>query len=262
MFAILVDVTKCTACERCVAACVEANGTDAVQAEIDRATCKDGLSADRLLSVVEVSDGRFARKSCMHCLDPVCVSACLVGGITKTGDGPVTYDASKCIGCRYCMLACPFHIPRYEWDTTTPFMKKCTMCFDRLQHGQLPACVAACPNQAIQFGERNSLLAEAHQKISRQPKKYLPRVWGESEFGGTSILYLSDVDLSVLGWPPQDTTAIPKLTEPLIAMTPVIGVSVAGSLLGLNWIVRRRMKLEREAPSQPPIEAHDNGRQE
>jgi formate dehydrogenase iron-sulfur subunit len=262
MYSILVDATQCTACERCVAACVETNGTDPVRAEIDRATSRDGLSADRMLSILEVGDGRFARKSCMHCLDPACVSACLVGGITKSGDGPVIYDSSKCIGCRYCMLACPFHIPRYEWDTTMPFIKKCNMCFDRVQQGQTPACVAACPNQALQFGERSALVAEAHRRIKAQPSKYLPRLWGEKEFGGTSLLYISDVDLKLLGWPPQETGAIPELTEPLIAQTPFIGASVAGSLLGVNWIIRRRMQLQREAQTNSSNEAHQDARQE
>lgn len=246
MKAILVDVTRCTGCERCVSACVEENELDPVKAQVDRAMTKDGLSENRYLSVPKVGEGRFVRMSCMHCLEPSCVSACLVGGLTKTPEGPVIYDPEKCIGCRYCMLACPFHIPRYEWDERVPFVCKCTMCFQRLQEGRVPACVEACPEDALKFGERGALLQEAHRMIASSHGRYLPRVWGEEEFGGTSVLYVSDVDLGAVGWPEPETEPIPSLTEPLIAKTPVIGLSVMGGLLGINWVIRRRMRLARE----------------
>jgi formate dehydrogenase iron-sulfur subunit len=260
MRAILVDVTRCTGCDRCVDACIDANGTDPVQAQLDRATTKDGLSENRLLSVLKIAPGRFARMSCMHCLEPSCVSACLVGGITKTPEGPVVYDREKCIGCRYCMLACPFHIPRYEWDQRIPYMKKCTMCAERLAHGYEPACVAACPHEALTFGERNALLGEAHRRIAAGRGAYVRRVWGEHEFGGTSVLYVSDVDLGAVGWPDTRTVPIPALTAPLIAKTPFIGLGVAGSLLGINWVIRRRMRIASEAAAdgaaeQPPSDA-------
>ncbi len=246
MKAILVDVTKCTGCERCVEACIAENDSDPVQAHVDRAVTWDGLSENRLLSLVQIGEGRFARKSCMHCLEPSCVSACLVGGLTKTPEGPVIYDPDKCIGCRYCMLACPFSIPRYEWQETTPFVRKCTMCFERVQEGIPPACVEACPNDALRFGDRDALLDEAHGLIASHRTVYLPRVWGESEYGGTSLLYLSDVDLSSIGWPPPGAGSVPSLTEPLISKTPFIGLGVASGLLGVNWIIRRRMNLQDE----------------
>ncbi|MGD2123700.1 MAG: 4Fe-4S dicluster domain-containing protein [Gemmatimonadota bacterium] len=260
MKAILVDVTKCTGCERCVEACIEENGLDPVKAQVDRAVTKDGLSENRFLSVPKVGEGRFVRMSCMHCLEPSCVSACLVGGITKTPDGPVVYDPDKCIGCRYCMLACPFHIPRYEWDDTVPFMRKCAMCFERLGDGLPPACVEACPNEALRFGDRNELLKEAHRTISAGAGRYLNRVWGEHEFGGTSVLYISDVDLGVAGWPDEEAESIPSLTEPLIAKTPFIGMGVMGSLLGINWVIRRRMRLAAENAPVAPV--HGSARQE
>jgi formate dehydrogenase iron-sulfur subunit len=251
MRAILVDVTACTGCERCVDACIQENGSDPVRADVDRALTRDGLSADRLLSVRQVGNGRFVRVSCMHCLEPSCVSACLVGGITKTPEGPVVYDPDKCIGCRYCMLACPFHIPRYEWDSTVPFMRKCAMCFQRQEEGRVPACVEACPEDALRFGDRDELLARAHRTIADNPDRYLPRVWGEHEFGGTSVLYLSDVDLAAAGWPGPETVAIPSLTEPLISKTPFIGFGVMATLLGINWVIRRRMELAGDTASTP-----------
>jgi len=188
MYGILIDVTRCTACEKCVAACVKRNGKDRKAADRDRAVTKDGLSSHRLSTVLEVGEGRFARKSCMHCLEPSCVSACLVGGLTRTADGAVLYDRDRCIGCRYCMLACPFHIPRYEWDKTIPYVAKCDMCFDRISRNELPACIDACPEGALKFGDRSALLDEAHELIKRYPDRYLDHVWGETELGGTSVL--------------------------------------------------------------------------
>jgi formate dehydrogenase iron-sulfur subunit len=144
------------------------------------------------------------------------------------------------------MLACPFHIPRYEWDETVPFMRKCAMCFQRQEEGLVPACVDACPNEALRFGDRNDLLTEAREIIASGRGLYMNRIWGEHEFGGTSILYISDIDLRAAGWPDAEAESIPHLTEPLIAKTPFIGVGVMSSLLGINWVIRRRMRLARE----------------
>ncbi|MFP4527180.1 MAG: 4Fe-4S dicluster domain-containing protein [Candidatus Kapaibacterium sp.] len=245
-YSILVDVTKCTGCEQCVNACIDANGQNKLKADFDRATSMDGLSDSRLLSIIDAGDGRYVRKSCMHCLEPACVAACLVGGITKTKEGPVVYDADKCIGCRYCMISRPFHIPRYEWNETTPFMKKCRMCHDRLVGGQLPACVAACPRGAIEFGKRSEMLARAHSIIDANKSKYINRVWGENEFGGTSVIYISDTDLAAIGWPKQNTESIPEITDPIIEKTPYIGGGVMLSMLGLNWIIGRRRRIAEE----------------
>ncbi len=231
-------------------ACIKINDSNYDQAQIDSVATRDGLSANRLSTIIKLDNGRFARKSCMHCLEPSCVSACLVGGITKSPEGPVIYDPDKCIGCRYCMLACPFHIPRYEWDQTHPYMKKCGMCFNRLKEGKLPACVEACPNNAMTFGRRDELLVKAHQIIASNPDKYQNHVWGEKEYGGTSVMYISDVDPSKLDWPNMSSLAIPELTEPLISKTPFIGLSVMAGILSINWVIGRRMKLAAKRQSQ------------
>jgi formate dehydrogenase iron-sulfur subunit len=257
MYGILIDVTKCTACEKCVAACTANKGLDPWQADRDRAVTADGLSEYRLSTVLKVADGRFARKSCMHCLEPSCVSACIVGGLTKTPEGPVVYDRDKCIGCRYCMLACPFHVPRYEWDKTVPYMVKCDMCSDRLSRNQPPACVEACPQKALTFGDRDQLLNHARSLIRQNPDRYRQHIWGEKEFSGTSVMYVSDVDLAALGWPAHGAAAIPSLTEPLIHKTPFIGLGVATALLGLNWIIKRRDELVvRPEPIPQPGKDH------
>ena len=241
--AILVDVTRCTGCERCAGACVETHHHDVAAAEADRATTRDGLSASRWCTLVRAEEGRFARKSCMHCLEPSCVSACLVGGLQKTAEGPVVYDPDKCIGCRYCMLACPFHVPRYEWSRVTPFMRKCDLCVDRLASGQRPACVEACPEKALTFGTREDLLERARALVRNHPSRYRPHVWGETELGGTSVLYVSDVDLAALGWPSAEAPPIPALTEPVIEKTPILGGTVLFGVWGLSAIIGRRRRL-------------------
>jgi len=244
MYGMLIDVTKCTGCEQCVAACVAANGLSPEAADRDRAVTPDGLSANRFLTLQPLGDsGRFARRSCMHCLEPSCVSACLVGSLEKTPSGAVVYDGDKCIGCRYCMLACPFHVPRYEWDTTTPKVKKCHLCHERLGTDGQPACVEACPNQALAFGDREQLLAKARGLLRDHPDRYIQKIWGESEWGGTSLLSVSDVDLTPAGWSVQKASAIPDITGPLIEKTPWIGLTVGASLLGLSWIIRRRNEM-------------------
>jgi formate dehydrogenase iron-sulfur subunit len=249
MKAILNDVTRCTGCERCIQACIEYNNLQedlpAVRAGRDR------LSGRRLASIVSAPGGAYARKSCLHCLKPACVEACLVGALTKSPQGPVVYDAEKCIGCRYCMLACPFSIPRYEWDKTLPFITKCTMCVQRLEAGQVPACVEACPHEAIMFGERDELMAEAHRRIESRSDLYLPHVYGEREVGGTCVLYVSHVPLEVLGWPERvGTKPIPAYTWPVISLTPGIAITVASVLTGVSWIVQRRMKIAAEQAAQ------------
>ena len=243
MIAILVDVTRCTGCERCVEACVEAHHLDPVGAKRDRVGNRDRLSEHLLSSVVPLGEGRFARKSCMHCLEASCVSACLVGGLSQSEEGAVLYDPEKCIGCRCCMLACPFHVPRYEWSQTRPLIKKCDFCISRVRAGLQPSCVAACPNEALSFGDREDLLREAHRRISDPSLTYLPRVWGEHELGGTSVLYVSDIDLSAVDWPSIETGAIPALTEPLISKTPYIGLGALTGIYALHWIIERRNRL-------------------
>ena len=145
------------------------------------------------------------RVQCRHCLDPACAAACPVGALYTTESGAVAYDADICMGCRYCMVACPFRMTRYEWDSPMPRVRKCILCHDALKSGELdqPACTAACPTKATIFGERDALLAEARRRIEAAPDKYIHHIWGEHEVGGTSVLYISDVELTAAGWPEQ-----------------------------------------------------------
>jgi len=258
MNAILIDITKCTGCQRCVEACKEAHqlAPDVRYPKLR----SDGLSSRRLTTAVALEDGRYAKKQCVHCLAPACEEACLVGAIHKTELGPVIYDPEKCIGCRYCLLACPMGIPRYEWEKRLPYMQKCDMCFERLERGQVPACVECCPERVCEFGQRDKLLDLARQRIQDSPGKYLPHIFGEKELGGTSVLYLSDVDLRALGWPEKvGEKPIHSYTWPVMSKTPFLGTGVAIFLTGTYWIIQRRMELAGAASQSPRGEDLSNG---
>jgi ferredoxin len=150
----------------------------------------------------------------MHCNDPSCVSACIVGALTKQPNGAVIYDADKCIGCRYCMVACPFQVPAYEYcEPLVPEVRKCTLCFQDLQQGGLPACAQVCPREVIVFGKRDELLNLARWRMKRHPGKYVNHIYGEHEVGGTSWIYLSSEPFDTIGFPRLETKAPPRLTE-------------------------------------------------
>ena len=240
---VLIDVTRCTGCNQCVEACAQAHQLG--EARPTRQQSPDGLSAVRWSAIVESPQGGFVRKACRHCLEPACVSACPVGAMFQTEQGIVLYDSSKCMGCRYCMMACPFGIPRYEWDTAAPLVRKCDLCYQRLQAGDLPACVQACPEQVMVFGERDELLALAHQRIDQSPGQYLPVVYGETEAGGTSVLYVSHVPLDFLGFKgATGEQPFPDLTWNWLGKVPGVALATTGMMAGLFWIIGRRMQAE------------------
>ena len=189
-FAILNDTTRCTGCERCVDACKVENdlGKDLPRRWKLRI---DDLSSTRFTTIQRRDDGRPVRRLCMHCVEPACVSACIVGALQKRPDGPVIYDGDRCMGCRYCMMACPFGIPRYEWEQPVPYVRKCILCYHRLDQGRVPACVEACPEEATIFGDRAELLAEAERRVQAEPQRYRNTIYGHHEVGGTSVLYVS-----------------------------------------------------------------------
>lgn len=253
---ILVDVTRCVGCFQCVDACTQANGLGPdIPAPQDS---PDGLSARRWSTILAGPSGRYVRKQCRHCLEPACVSACPVGAMQKTAEGPVIYDSSICLGCRYCILACPYGIPRYQWDSVSPLVTKCTLCYDRLQAGQQPACVEVCPEHAIIFGRRDELLAEAHRRLQAEPQRYLPVVNGEQEIGGTAVLYISDVPLDILSYHGHlGQESLPSLTEAVMSKVPPVALGVAGLMAGIYWIIERRMRLM-EAKTNPAEQGHES----
>ena len=241
--AILTDTTKCIGCNECVRACKAANG---LAADVPRRwSIGDGLSADNWCAVENGPKRSYVRKQCRHCVEPACVASCPVGALQKTELGPIVYDGSKCMGCRYCMMACPFGIPRYGWNQAAPYVRKCTMCYDRLLAGRQPACTSACPAHATIFGDRDELLAEAARRVRSNPALYVPKVWGAEDAGGTSVLYVSNVDVSFLtGGRELGKTALPEKTKLAMHAVPFVFTGVVAGMAGLRWIIERRIKLE------------------
>jgi formate dehydrogenase iron-sulfur subunit len=236
---VLVDITRCIGCRACVLACKEAHGI--LGGDQDTA-----LSAHALTALVNREDGRYVRKMCMHCNSPSCESVCPVAALRKTDAGPVVYEASRCIGCRYCMLACPFGVPRYEWNAAVPSVRKCDLCVDRLQKGEIPACAAACPAEATMAGPRGQMLAEAHRRIAAAPGDYVPEIYGETELGGTSVLFLSPVPFASLGFPAAlGDLAPPDLTHKALEKIPGIVLVGGAALMAVAWVTRRREEVAR-----------------
>jgi len=260
---ILTDITKCTGCEKCVEACQMANR---LPEEKPWRWVKqiDDLSSARWTTIRALrqdDETHYIRRQCRHCLDPECVSVCIVGALQKTPEGPVIYDKDICIGCRYCLIACPWEIPRYSWEDTVPFVQKCDLCYERVVvDGKVPACVEACPTQATIFGDRDELLAEAHRRLRAEPDKYVQKVWGEKEVGGTSVLYISDVDLNLTDLEVGITSeeSVPHRTTKILHQMPTVFVGMATVMGGLHWVIKRRQKLMGEQDATPQGPSDDN----
>ena len=234
--AILYDTTLCIGCRLCEQACAERWGLP----YDERIAAEEKLSEHKLTSVVTIGE-RFNRRLCMHCEEPTCESVCPVGALEKTALGPVVYHEDRCIGCRYCMLACPFQVPAYEWSQALPRVKKCDLCYERQKAGQQTACAEICPTNATISGDRDQLIAEAKRRLAENPENYYPRIYGIEEVGGTSVLILSAVPFEELGLRTNlPREALPVLTWRALSMVPDI-VTVGTVLLGgIWWITHRR----------------------
>jgi formate dehydrogenase iron-sulfur subunit len=257
--AMLIDITMCAGCGACQAACKAENKLPD--------TPEEKLSATAYTAVQDVK-GTYVRRMCQHCEHPTCVSVCPVGAFEKLAEGPVIYDADKCLGCRYCIQACPFQVPRYEWTSRYPRVQKCRFCAERVKAGQQPACAENCPTGATKFGDREDLIREAHERIAANPTGYVDKVYGVSEVGGTSILYLSPVPFEALGFQTQLThEPLPELTENVLSKLPGV-VSLGGVFLyGIWWITNRRGEVSRveqaiaDADARGKATHHDHGKE-
>jgi formate dehydrogenase iron-sulfur subunit len=248
--ALLVDVKRCIGCRACVSACKAAHGLPA------GSDADTELSAGALTALADVSDELHVRKLCMHCLDPSCASVCPVGALRRTPSGPVTYDAKKCLGCRYCMVACPFGVPRYEWNAVVPAVRKCDLCPERAAAGQPTACSEACPAEATVTGTREELLAEARRRLAEDPQGYHQKIYGEHEVGGTSVLFLVPPGVAAPGFSASlSGEPLPTLTFKVLEKVPLVAIGGTVGLAAFAWVVRRRNEaLARKAcaPGAPP----------
>ncbi len=203
----LYDTTLCTGCKACVSACAEANGLtpDTRLDGLHQAPVDLNQFTKNIIKLYDPVSGpqSYVKQQCMHCLEPACVSACPFEALLKrTDNGVVAWEPTKCIGCRYCEVACPYHVPKFEWAQQNPAIVKCEFCQHRLAVGESPACTSVCPTGAVLFGPRSTLLAGAKSRIEAAPDKYFEnRVYGEHEAGGTQVLYLSHVPFAAIGLP-------------------------------------------------------------
>ncbi len=239
---LLFDVTLCEGCGLCYDMCKEVNNLP----ETNKDCLKDHLS-DNTFTVVEEYNDNYARKLCMHCNDPACVSVCLVGAITKSSTGAVIYDADKCIGCRYCMQACPHSIPRYEWGTTKPRIRKCNLCDDRVKEGKLPACAEVCPTEATMYGKMDQLVEIAKNRLKANPDKYYQHIYGLEEAGGGHVLIISPVPFEQLGYVSQlPSEGMPELTMRAMEKIPSVAVGGGIFLSAMFWLTKRKNELAKE----------------
>jgi len=236
---ILVDTTRCIGCRACEVACGEDHDLLVPDVLNDGALeehRKTSVEQWTIVNKYETEKGDvFVKRQCMHCYQAACATACPTEAMVKTGQGPVTWNGDKCLGCRYCMVSCPFEMPKFEYNEWNPKLQKCTMCFERLEEGQKPACVEACPTDALMFGTRVKNLEIARHRIYSHPDEYVHHIYGENEVGGTGYIYLSAVPFDQIGFRTDlGTTPYPEYTKDFLYTVPMVLFGAPAFMLGLN----------------------------
>lgn len=247
--AMLIDTTRCVGCRGCEAACSEANrlrepamlGEGSVFAKQRTTDSHTYTVVNRYPSPKDEGRPTFVKTQCMHCVQPACASACLVSALEKTPEGPVVYHRDRCIGCRYCMVACPFGVPRFQYEKALPYVQKCLFCIHRLREGKLPACSEVCPTGTLRFGKRKELLEVARSRIYQNPDRYVRHIYGEHEVGGTGWLYITDVPFEQLAFRMDlGTTPYPEFTWTFLSAVPFVLTLWPPFLMGLYAFTRAR----------------------
>jgi len=262
---VLTDLSLCVGCRKCEWACKDINGhpNQPIEAFEDMSVFqqKRRTGPEWFTVVNEYPSPEpdttpvYVKHQCMHCNEPACASSCLVAAFRKTPEGPVLYNENVCIGCRYCMIACPFYVPSYTYDNPyTPVVRKCTMCFDKVtREGGVPGCVKVCPVEALTFGKRSDLITLAREKIVQNPGKYVDHIYGEHEAGGTCWLYVSPRPFEELGFRTDlGTTPYPELTKGFLSSVPLVLTIWPALFIGCYAFTKRR---EESAQQNEPKQA-------
>ena len=251
---ILYDSTLCIGCQNCEYTCADQYGLpepkDAPKVGMIRQTNATQRVA---INIYKTSKGeQYARKACMHCNEPACASACLTKAMYKTEEGPVIWRESKCIGCRSCMISCPFEIPKFDFNSPNPVIQKCRMCYELMKKGKKPICVDACPQEALLFGKRRDLIEIARTRIYADPGKYNHAIYGENEVGGTGVLYIGAVPFEELGFRTDlGTGSYPEKNKTFLYSVPAVLILWPAFLLGLhNSFIERKRKILTEKQQQ------------
>jgi Fe-S-cluster-containing dehydrogenase component len=236
---VLVDTTRCVGCRTCEVACAAANGLPEPDLTNEAVFQTERTPTESQWSVVnryKTSAGDvYVKTQCMHCNQPACAAACLVKAMLKTPQGPVIWREDRCMGCRYCMISCPFDVPKFEYNSAVPRIQKCSLCWERLQKGQPPACVENCPAEALAFGKRRDLIDMARSRIHENPDKYVHEIYGEHQAGGTGFVYLSGVPFERIGLRKDvENHPYPELTKNFLYGVPVFFLLGPAFLLALS----------------------------
>ena len=276
---VLVDLTKCIGCGSCVVACKMYNKNEWVD---DRALkpaptsgeaakladanwtvvqkCRIGAKTGESLppSPLHRTNGtevwRFVKRQCLHCKEPACASSCFATAFRKTESGPVVYYPNLCVGCRYCMLACPFSVPKFEWNNPLPAVTKCSMCSRRVENGDAPACVTVCPTNVMKFGNHEDLLREAKDILAKD-SRYVKHIYGEEEAGGTMWIYISDKPFDTLGFKTDiPKQSFPAKTSTYMHNTPLFGLAWFVVLSCLYLITGRRAAVKKKKEAKKSAE--------
>lgn len=262
-FGVLTDLTRCVGCRSCEVACNEANKLpppkisfedQSVFEKTRRTDAQTYTVVNRYPNPKPDGPPIYVKHQCRHCDEPACASACLVKAFRKTPEGAVAYNKDVCVGCRYCMTACPFYVPAYEYnDPFSPEVRKCTMCYDtRISKGGIPACVEACPMEVMAFGKRSDLIRLARERIMEHPDRYVDHIYGQHEVGGTSWLYISGVPFEKLGFAMDlGTKPYPELTRGFLSMVPAVLVIWPALLGGFYMFTQHREQMDMDEETIP-----------
>lgn len=241
--AILYDSSKCFACKGCQVSCKQWNnlpsplGMNEVQYSADMESLPD-LNGDTRLLVTYDERGAagsvewaFGRRSCFHCSEPACMAVCTGSAISQLPDGTVMLDKTKCVGCKYCMAACPFGTPKFR--DSLGVADKCTLCFDRVAMGRKPACVQTCPAGAMTFGPRDEMVAAGKKRVQALKAQGFGKaeLYGETEMGGMHVLHVVKFGLEAHGLVRNPTTA--DTVSLFEILKPLAGLGVAAVAGGL-----------------------------
>jgi len=260
-YGILADLTACIGCRTCELACAEFHHDLPAVEDADTPVTElpERKTSENQWTVVnsyETSGGPvFVKRQCMHCVTPACSTACLTKALHKTKEGPVVWDGTKCMGCRYCMVSCPFDIPKFEFHSMNPRIQKCRMCWERVREDEVPCCVDFCGGEALTFGKRGELLEIARKRIYQNPEKYVSHIYGEREAGGTGFLYISGVPFEELGFRMDlGETDFPEYTRSFLSAVPLVLTVWPAFLFGLHQAIRRTDNKHSKSDEHPDME--------
>jgi Fe-S-cluster-containing dehydrogenase component len=250
-FGILYDSTRCLGCRTCEYECASAHGLPEPASEVD-AVRVTNETCNTVVNTFQTTKGEvYVKRQCMHCNEPACCAACLTQAMHKNESGPVTWNGDKCMGCRYCMVSCPFDGPKFEYHSANPKIQKCDMCFELQKAGEKPTCVANCPNEALTFGTRRELIKEARKRMVENPDLYTDYIYGEHEAGGTGWLYLSPVPFEEIGMNTKiQQSSYPALTKGFLYGVPSVFVLAPTLLLGIYQSTKNNQLKEEEEDEQ------------